>query len=74
MNPIKAARLRAGYESANKASKAAGIDQGTYSRLESGKRQPSRTVILKLASVFGATAGQLLGIEPIEPADTPAAS
>lgn len=74
MNPIKAARIKAGYASAKKASQALGIDQGHYSRIEAGKVKPSHTTLLKIAPAFGATAGQLLGLEPIEPADTPAAS
>lgn len=74
MNPIKAARIKAGYKSAHKASQALGFEQGHYSRLEAGKIKPGHTTLLKLATAYGVTAGQLVGLEPIETPDTPAAS
>lgn len=66
MNPIKAARIRAGYRFASEACRALEIDQGHYSRLESGKKLVTRARLIQLSKVFGVTAGQLLGLEPLE--------
>ena len=65
MNPIKAARLGAGYQTANAARKDLGIDQGCYCRLENGKQGLSLTMLTKLTKAYGVTAGQLLGLEPL---------
>lgn len=39
-----------------------GLSQVTYSRYESGEREPSNEMLIKMALFFGVTVDQLLGV------------
>lgn len=67
-NTIRAARIWAGYESANAAAKALGIDQSGYNKLENvPEPNPSAPTLRALAKGFGCATDHLLGL-----ADLPA--
>lgn len=64
-NPYKAAREAAGIPSQNKAAPKLGIQQSRLSEYETGKAQPGRQMVIKMAEVYGFTVGQVLGLEPL---------
>jgi len=59
--PIRAARKRAGFTSANKACRAVGIDQASYNGFETGKKLPGRENLIKIADTFKCSVDDLLG-------------
>lgn len=76
-NPIKKARIRAGFPSANQASTALGIGQALYNKYENGLRNPGGKNLVRLAAAFGCRVDHLLGVEPLpaaKPRRTKAAS
>jgi transcriptional regulator with XRE-family HTH domain len=75
--PIQAARKWAGYESANQAARALGLDQSAYNKMEKGDHKPSADTLVRLARGFGCKTDHLLGLEDLPPraeVPTPAAS
>lgn len=60
-SPLKKARLDAGYSVEDVAAHL-GITQQAYYNYESGKREPDRATIVKLAKLFDVSSDYLLGI------------
>lgn len=64
-NAVKAARIWAGFESANAAAKALKMDQSSYNKLEKNGRFPGGKMLKRLAHGFGCKADHLLGMEDL---------
>lgn len=47
-------------------SQRSGLDQTALGRYERGEREPQACAIVTLADALGCTAGQLLGLEPLD--------
>lgn len=73
-NAIREARKWSGFASANKAAKAAGLDQSYYNKLENKTRRPSTPALISLSRTFGCSTDQLLGLDPLPERQHAAAS
>lgn len=58
---LKNLRKDAGYQNQTSIAKKLNISQQTYSQWESGKREPSKATLEKLASFFNVSTDYLLG-------------
>jgi transcriptional regulator with XRE-family HTH domain len=61
----RAARIAAGFATQLAAAAALGVDPASLCRWERGGVSPSDDAIRKMVEVYGLTAGQILGLEPL---------
>lgn len=61
MNPLKAARLKAGFISRGDAAKALGFDLSLMGRWERGVHSPSLEALIKMADLYQVSLDELVG-------------
>jgi transcriptional regulator with XRE-family HTH domain len=61
----RAARIAAGYKTQLDAAKALGVQPANLCRWERGGVSPKDDALRRMVEVYGLTAGQILGLEPL---------
>lgn len=65
MNPYAAARIAAGIHSKSDAARRLGMLPSQFRKYENGTTSPGPRILERMVEVYGLTAGQILGLEPL---------